>query len=230
MIYITGDTHGDFQRIFHFCGFHTHLTRDDIMIVLGDAGINYYGNQGDAGLKESIAKLPLTLFCIHGNHEMRPQRLPSYIEKTWRQGTVFVEKAYPNILFAKDGETFDFNGRQAIVIGGAYSVDKYYRLEKGCHWFSDEQPSVDIRRQVEYKLDCIGWKIDTVLTHTCPLKYEPAEVFLSFIEQSIVDKGTETWLDSIEERLAYKRWFCGHYHTEKRIAKLNFLYKSIEEF
>ena len=29
------------------------------------------------------------------------------------------------------GEVYDFNGNSCIVIGGAYSVDKYYRLARG---------------------------------------------------------------------------------------------------
>ena len=37
MIYITGDTHGDFSRIERFCE-KFQPSRDDIMIILGDAG------------------------------------------------------------------------------------------------------------------------------------------------------------------------------------------------
>lgn len=48
-------------------------------------------------------------------------------------------------------------------------------------------------------------KIDVILSHTCPLKYEPSEVFLSGIDQSTVDKSTEKWLDRIEETIDYKK-------------------------
>ena len=40
MIYITGDMHGDFSRIERFCD-RLHPSKDDIMIILGDAGFNY---------------------------------------------------------------------------------------------------------------------------------------------------------------------------------------------
>ena len=56
------------------------------------------------------------------------------------------------------------------------------------------------------------------------------EVFLSFIDQSTVDNTTEEWLDTIEEQLNYQKWYCGHYHTEKKIDNLQFLYKNIDEF
>ena len=69
------------------------------------------------------------------------------------------------------------------------------------------------------------WKIDVVLSHTCPLRYEPTEVFLPMIDQSSVDKSTEQWLDTIESRLHYERWYCGHYHTDKEIDKIRFMFQ-----
>ena len=48
-------------------------------------------------------------------------------------------------------------------------------------------------------------------SHTCPRKYEPVEHFMPGIDQSKVDKSTENWLDTIEDRLDYKEWYCGHW-------------------
>lgn len=64
-----------------------------------------------------------------------------------------------------------------------------------------------------------------VLSHTCPLRYEPTEVFLPFIDQSTVDKSTEIWLGKIESRLHYQRWYCGHYHVTKQVDNLRFLFE-----
>jgi len=54
---------------------------------------------------------------------------------------VFFEEEYLNIFFAKDGEIYNINNKKTMVIGGAYSVDKYYRLGRGYSWWEDEQPS-----------------------------------------------------------------------------------------
>lgn len=229
MFYITGDTHGDFSRIERFCE-RFSPTRDDVMIILGDAGFNYYGGKRDQRVKQRISEMPITIFSIHGNHEMRPGTIPSYRDTMWRGGFVFVEDEYPNLLFAVDGEVFDFDGLKTIAIGGAYSVDKYYRLANGWNWWPDEQPTPAMKKGIEKCLDYQHWKVDVVLSHTTPLKYEPVEVFLSQIDQSLVDKSTETWLDSIEERLNYRHWYAGHYHTEKDIDKLTLLFESIREF
>ena len=168
------------------------------------------------------------MFCIHGNHEMRPGTIPSYHEVEWHGGAVYVEDDHPNLLFAKDGEVYDLDGQKTIVIGGAYSVDKWYRLRCDLNWFSDEQPSEEIKARVEQKLDELDWKVDAVLTHTCPERYIPREAFLSGVDQATVDNTTEQWLDTIEERLDYRAWFCGHWHINKRIDKMHFLLDGFE--
>ena len=48
------------------------------------------------------------------------------------------------------------------------------------------------------------------------------------IDQSSVDDSTERWLDTIEDHLSYKRWYCGHWHINKRIDKMHFLFEDVE--
>jgi len=228
MIYLTGDTHGDFRRVARFCD-TVESEKDDILIILGDAGLNYYGDPKDKRLKEVLSELPITLFCIHGNHEKRPESLPAYKETVWNGGTVYTEPEYPSLLFAKDGEVYHLEEKRCIAIGGAYSVDKYHRLANNWGWWPDEQPSEDIKKRVEQRLDAENWTVDIVLSHTCPLKYIPTEVFLKGIDQSTVDNGTEEWLDKIEDNLSYSRWYCGHYHTNKMIDKMRFLFEDFLE-
>ena len=102
---ITGDKHSHFSDVFTYIASVNNPTTITI-IVLGDAGINYYGFPKDDKLKSSLNKIGCTFFCIHGNHEMRPESLPTYQEMKWNDGIVYVEKDYPNLLFAKDGEIY----------------------------------------------------------------------------------------------------------------------------
>lgn len=239
-LFITGDCHGGFYGVAKFCETHK-TTKDDVLIVLGDAGINYYvkhrknheflrykDQPRSIRLKETLNTLPLTLFCIQGNHEARPEGIDGYITKTWNGGEVYLQENYPNILFAKDGETYDFNGMKTLVLGGAYSVDKFYRLSVGWAYFPEEQMSKEAMDKVREKVKedtCY----DLVLSHTCPHIYEPVEAYLDYVDQSNIDKTTEKFLDEIEENIQYKRWFCGHWHIEKDVDKIEFLFNSIIE-
>lgn len=233
-VYITGDTHGDFSRLGIFAktmGIRKEKGRErDICIVLGDAGLNYFGDIRDVKTKNEVSRLPFDLFCIHGNHEMRPETVGGYEQAEWHGGIVYRQKEFPHLLFARDGEIYDFAGKKTLVIGGAYSVDKEYRLAHGYRWFPDEQPSEEIKQRVEKKLDEIGWETDIVLSHTCPIKYQPTETFIHGLDQSRVDSSTEIWLDGIEDRLRYQKWYCGHYHVDKRIDRIEFLFQSIRLF
>ena len=230
MIYITGDKHADFREVFYFC-YANETTLDDILIVLGDAGINYYANDKDNELKNSLKEhYPITFFCIHGNHEERPENIKTYKTKKFHEGIVYYEEDYPNILFAKDGEVYNFNNHKVLVIGGAYSVDKYFRLARGYNWYESEQPDDKIKNKVKKVLKDLDNKVDIILSHTCPYKYLPREMFLEGIDQSTVDNSTEYFLDEIEESTDYNSWYCGHYHTDKEIDKIIFMFHKIEEF
>ena len=223
-IYLTGDTHGRFERIACFCK-DNDTTPDDLLIILGDAGINYYGGHRDKKLKQYIASMPITLLCIHGNHERRPTAGLGYERARRFGGEVMVQPEFPNQLFALDGEVYELDGQSCIAIGGAYSIDKEYRLMRGGGWWPDEQPSSVIKRKVESVLASRGWQADIVLSHATPLSLEPREAFLPFIDQRTVDTSTEEWLDDIERRLDYKRWYAGHFHTVKETGKLRLMYQ-----
>lgn len=132
-VYLTGDTHGRFERIACFCRDYL-TTREDVLIILGDAGVNYYLNHRDEKLKRYIATMPIKLLCIHGNHEARPTAALGYEPVERFGGTVMAQREYPNLLFALDSEVYELGGRSCIAIGGAYSIDKHYRLLRGAAW------------------------------------------------------------------------------------------------
>lgn len=244
-IYITGDRHGKFNDLVYFTQkFET--TKDDILILLGDVGLNYYVKKNDDSknkiyknskrmlkLKRELEALNITLFCIHGNHEARPETINSYKEKEWNGANVYYEEEFPSILFAQDGEIYNISGNRMLVLGGAYSVDKYYRLaryqngDESAKWFSDEQMSYTKMKDIKKNL-ADNIEVDYVLSHTCPLKYEPREAFLG-LNQDMIDKKTEKFLDEMEDKLTYKQWYCGHYHINKKIDKLSFLYDYFDE-
>lgn len=228
MFYITGDTHRDFKRIKLFCK-ENKTTKEDVIIILGDVGVNFFGGIKDWSVKHSLNKLPITLFCIHGNHEQRPFAIRTYQEVEKFGAKVYMEKEFDNLIFAKDGEIYNFNGFKCIAAGGAYSTDKYYRLANNWQWFANEQPNQRIKDYVKNQLEKSNWKVDYVFSHTCPFNYRPKETFSKILDFDKIDTSTEEWLQRIESRLEYKKWFCGHFHIEKLDGKIRFLFNDIIE-
>ena len=85
MVYYTGDIHGGKYEIIRFSK-RMYLTAEDIIVILGDVGANYYENERDDELKRAFSRLKPTIFCIHGNHEIRPVNIPTYVTKEWNGG------------------------------------------------------------------------------------------------------------------------------------------------
>ena len=228
-VFITGDKHGNFKFLKKWCE-KAGTTKDDYLIILGDCGINYWLTKKDKKLKHQISKCPITLICIHGNHEARPASIGTYVKEFNYdiQCGVWYEKQFPNILFPDDGEMI-LNNETYLILGGAYSVDKYYRLEYGGKWFEDEQMSVATKMRILRFIETEN-SFDYILSHCAPLKYEPIHLFLSFIKQKNVDKSMEKFLDIVLDKVSFKTWFLGHYHSDEWLnSKTRLLYNDIIE-
>lgn len=219
-------------------------------ICLGDFGINFYLDSSDKKRKRKLNKLGYTFYIIRGNHDYRPEHL-SNIKMVYDFdicGNVFLEDEYQNIRYLIDGETYklwyeaaknDFVELKTLVLGGAYSVDKESRLEGlsfaersdptlcAKHgWFMDEQLSEEEKNKIIDEVD--GKTFDIVLSHTCPLCYEPWYLFVPQVTQEKVDRSTEQFLSDIKERIKFKYWWFGHFHDDQVIEPgVRLFYKDI---
>lgn len=199
------------------------------------------GQDRDKRTKEKLEKFPFTYFVVRGNHEERPSICAAKYPDKWHTeefwgNTVYVENAFPHIKYALDEAAFYYipyidgyyEGSKendycdegepiwktytTLVIPGAYSIDKQYRLMNGWSWFENEQLSSEERAKC---LDMIKGKpkVDLILSHTCPLYFEPTDLFLTFIDQSTVDKSMERLLNRVEYEVNYRAWMWGHFHA-----------------
>ena len=230
-VYITGDKHRNYKAFLRFVKKHK-LTPRDTVVILGDSGFNCFGDRRDDALKEKISQAGPAVLCIHGNKERRPEEIPFYKQGRFSGGAVWYEEQYPNLLFAQDCQIYTLAGRDAVVLGGAHSVDRLFCLENDRPVWEHEDVSEETKKRLEEVLAARGNRVDYILSHTVPYKYEPREMFLSnrkrkkpkkgFVPD--IDKTTEKWLDKIEESVYYRHWFAGHYHTDKHVDKLSILF------
>lgn len=112
------------------------------IIVLGDFGANFYLSKHDWKIKHHAAKFGYTIYALLGNHKQRAS-LVKNMEKTYDNfvhGYVYMEQEFSNIkYFADEVAEYEIMGKKVLCIPGAYSVDKWYRLQNGWRWFAQEQ-------------------------------------------------------------------------------------------
>lgn len=239
-IYITGDKHGNFTNMLDYL--NDHVPAGSVIVLLGDVGLNYYGDIKDMINKEKLNSAGYTFVCLRGNHEARPTGKEQYVTNDYFGGTFIVEDAFPNILYMKDGYDYRFtvNGerKKVLAIGGAYSVDKYYRLamqangHRGYKWFADEQLNEKERLEILNKVKDYN-SYNYIFTHTCPFSVEPTDMFLSQVNQNEVDTTMEYFLQDISEITDFDIWYCGHWHTDRVVYNKNneyrFMFNEIKE-
>lgn len=229
--FLCGDIHGrphpieNFVRRMKERGYEFDGT--DKIIFLGDAGFNFYlgdihyqGGKADDNFKKKMSKYPFTFYVVRGNHEERPSIMYHQSPEVWRymydenvHGMVYCEAKYPNIRYFDDTPSvYTIGGYKTLVMGGAYSVDKYYRLMNKWTWFANEQLTEEEREIARQLCENEGWEMELILTHTCPSCFTPTDLFLQSVDQSQVDKTMEQFFGELEFKLNYRIWCWGHFH------------------
>ena len=243
---VTGDTHGLVMTRLSNIDAEKYPPAETAIIILGDAGLNFYLNKTDAKNKKFVNQTGYSIYCVRGNHEERPENLPNvelvYDEET--KGKVWYQPEFENIRYFVDGEDYAIGGKVALVIGGAYSVDKWYRLaragvsgkldpnytnSKKTGWFPAEQLTDAEMSAIE--VNCNGNYYDVILTHTCPESWEPRDLFLPGLDQSSVDKTMEKWLDEFKKTIDWQVWLFGHYHDDRLVRPgVEMYFRDIEDW
>lgn len=245
MIYITGDTHGDFRR-FSSNGFPEGkmMTKKDYVIVTGDFGIWDKSKEQKHHL-DWLDDKPFTTLFVSGNHE-NFDLLNEMKDEMWRGGLVnFVR---PSIIHLKRGQVFNIDGISFFTFGGARSHDikdgildpndphfkkrkRLLDMKKGMYrilgktWWPEEMPS-----QEEFDLGIKNLKehqnkVDFILTHCGPNKVmdkiEPEQYFYK-------KDALTNYLEEISNTVEFKAWFMGHYHINKTVmGKYSILFEQI---
>ena len=231
-IWVTGDTHGDFQR-FTTKNFPQlkGMDRDDYMIICGDFGGVWAGEQVDGRKLDWLEDKPFTTLFVCGNHE-NFNLLNSYPEQEWHGGRVHVVR--PHILQLMRGQVSEIGGLTWFTTRGGASHDiqdgildpaepgferRYWALRRinamfrvlGHSWWPEEMPSEAEYAEAEASLERSRWRVDCVLTHCAP-----TSVTKTLNPSYLPDKLTD-FLEMVKERCQFQRWFAGHYHINRVI-------------
>lgn len=243
---IHGDTHGTFLWMSNGC-LKDYKPEETAILILGDAGFDFYLNKTDERKKKEVEAKGYYIYFLRGNHEQRPSLVPGYeiINDPEVKGAVYCDPRFPHIRAFMDYGFYQIKGYTCLIIGGAYSVDKAWRLmragnlteetniPKKSGWFNDEQLTKEEMADCLQKVKLFhatGKVVDFVFTHTCPYSYQPRDMFLNFIDQSTVDNSMEHWLDEVGDSVNWGVWCFGHYHADRLEAPhVEQYYNDIEE-
>lgn len=205
MIWITGDTHGEQYRILDIE--KNGLTSGDTLIVCGDFGYIFRDDYAENFFLDDLNERGYDICFVDGNHENFPA-IYSYPKEEWCGG--HVHRIRSNIYHLMRGQVFEIDGKSFFTMGGAYSIDKYLRLE-GVSWWSEELPTNAEYHTSSKSLEECGWQVDYVLSHTAPTEIVRAMGYAPDPH----DAELCGYLEWVMQETQFKKWFFGHWHIDR---------------
>lgn len=207
MIYITGDTHGNIDRLSN--PKTKKLMPEDIVIICGDFGFIWSGDQKEQQILNKLSKKKFTIAFVDGTHE-NFDLLNNYPVVNWNGGKA--HKISGNIYHLMRGEVFNIGEETIFTFGGGESLNKEERIEAG-KWWREELPSNDEIRYAKNNLDKINYTVDYIITHQPPLS-----VRSSIVGEAYNMNSFDLFLATMSEQVNYKRWFFGSLHIDRNIT------------
>ena len=135
MVYITGDMHGELERLYDK-GFRK-LKSGDVLIVCGDFGYIFGGGKQEREVIDYLATRRFVTAFIDGTHD-NMQKINSSRVTYWHGGMVHRIKG--NLIHLMRGQIFEIDGNSFFTFGGGESIDKDMRVEQGT-WWREEEPT-----------------------------------------------------------------------------------------
>ena len=186
-----------------------------------------------------------TLFC-DGNHENYDRLESAYEEVDFHGGKA--HKIRNSIYHLERGYVFDIDGATIFVFGGAESHDISDGIVRPSEFDSERALKQKLKRMnqqsMSYRVDHISWwerelpseaemqrglrelekhgnKVDFIITHCAPRQVASTAGYYD-------DNALVQYLDGVEDKVDFKRWFFGHYHENRQIlTKYIMLYEQI---
>ena len=203
MVYITGDTHGDYSRFTSPAA--RRLKKGDTLIVCGDFGFLWDGGKKERALLKKIARLPYTVLFLDGRHE-NYDLLKEYPIVEWNGGKA--QAIGENLLHLLRGELYTIEYETYFVFGGGETPDPNLRTDAKT-WWEEEMPTGEEMLAGRRRLEEAGNRVDFILTHEPSGK---ARGYMSGKGDRI--DGVNIYLNTIEDSVEFGRWFCGCHHLD----------------
>lgn len=240
MIFITGDTHGEFSRFSNkrMKSRGINLTENDYVIVCGDLGLCWKKDGTFDYDCKFFKEKPYALLWVQGNHE-NFDMIAEYPIEEWHGGKVR-HIIRDKIILLERGQVFEIEGKSFFTFGGAsshdvqggildrndldFDDDRRKAIDRDLPfrilhetWWPQELPTKEEMDEGIHNLKKVYFRVDYVITHCCATSLQN-ELTKDCGNTYMADILTD-YLQTIEDKLDYKHWYFGHYHRDGKVNK-----------
>ncbi len=206
MIYVTGDTHGDYSRFKDPA--IKKLRRGDTLIICGDFGFFWNGSRKERSTIKKLTKKGYTIAFLDGCHE-NFDILEEYPVTEWNGGKARVIAG--NLIHLMRGQVYTIENKKIFTFGGGHSQDFDFRRSSE-NWWKREKPSHDEIIEAIENLRINDNSFDYIITHEPPVSLKDC------LNVDVLQRlEVHALFEDIIKTCTYQKWFFGKCHIDKHI-------------
>ncbi len=194
-IMVLGDVHAKFGELTALI----KIEKPELILQCGDFGF-WPGKVNFSAINNGN-----TVICwCDGNHENH-DKIGELLKTNGKERKPI--EILPNILYCPRGSVIKLpDGRYVLFVGGAWSMDRHFRIE-GHNWFSQEVINDDDISALPDR------NIDIIISHTVP-NYFVTE-YEKWQKEAAKDISSKA-LDYVYDKYKPSKWYFGHWHISRK--------------
>lgn len=213
MIYVTGDTHGDAERV--SSRRLKKLKEGDTLIVCGDFGFVWDGSPAEQKLLKELGERKYNIIFVDGAHENH-ELLSKYRLTVLCGGRV--HRISGRLYHALRGEIFTIEGKKFFMCGGGESLDKDMRIETNT-WYREEMPGIEEMERAAENINENGCEVDYIITHEPPSLVKSTMLLRGGALDSV--NRLNGFLEKVNRECKFKHWYFGSMHEDKIVTPVH---------
>ena len=213
MIYVTGDLHGEEERLYSRS--MKKLREGDTLIVCGDFGFVWDGSGREKKILDFLGSRKYNVCFIDGTHE-NFDLLDKYRMTVWNGGKV--HRVSGNLFHMMRGQIFPIEGFRIFTFGGGESVDREMRTEH-ISWWKDEMPSPSELEEGAKAIDEVGCEVDYIITHEPPSIVKSTMLLRSGDTENV--NKLNGYFEQLNRVCKFRHWYFGSMHEDRVITNVH---------
>lgn len=213
MIYVTGDLHGEEERLYSRS--MKKLREGDTLIVCGDFGFVWDGSGREKKILDFLGSRKYNVCFIDGTHE-NFDLLDKYRMTVWNGGKV--HRVSGNLFHMMRGQIFTIEGFRIFTFGGGESVDREMRTEH-ISWWKEEMPSPSELEEGAKAIDEVGCEVDYIITHEPPSIVKSTMLLRSGDTENV--NKLNGYFEQLNRVCKFRHWYFGSMHEDRVITNVH---------
>jgi hypothetical protein len=212
MIYFTGDTHGEQDRLGRSA--LRKLSPGDTLIICGDFGFIWDASAKEQKFLDKLSRLSFNICFLDGTHE-NFELLNTYPLVRYCGGKA--HRIRPNVFHLLRGQVFTFENKTVFTMGGGEPPESLLMEDEELRSQRPEVPSKQDMLEAVENLQKHDYSVNYIVTHEPPASIRDFLTVDGYSQREMSALGA--FLDELSKTAHFDKWYFGSMHVDKFVSR-----------